>query len=91
MRDIWARELKGHDILALERFNDSTRWMIEFVVMCTGTPYGEQGDEVRLFLTDEEYQAALISRKKREIKIKRYALVVEGHLLTFKPRKRHSP
>ena len=30
MRDISARELKGHNILAVERFQDSTRWMIEF-------------------------------------------------------------
>ena len=30
MRDISARELKGHNILAVERFRDSTRWMIEF-------------------------------------------------------------
>ena len=32
MRDISARELKGHNILAVERFQDSTRWMIEFSV-----------------------------------------------------------
>ena len=30
MRDISARELKGHNILAVERFQDNTRWMIEF-------------------------------------------------------------
>ena len=30
MRDISARELKGHNILAVERFWDNTRWMIEF-------------------------------------------------------------
>ena len=33
MRDISARELKGHNILAVERFWDSTRWMIEFSVL----------------------------------------------------------
>lgn len=33
MKDISARELKGHNILAVERFEDSTRWMIEFVVL----------------------------------------------------------
>ena len=33
MKDILARELKGHNILAVERFKDSTRWMIEFVVL----------------------------------------------------------
>ena len=32
MRDISARELKGHNILAVERFQDNTRWMIEFSV-----------------------------------------------------------
>ena len=32
MKDIAARELKGHNILAVERFWDSTCWMIEFKV-----------------------------------------------------------
>ena len=32
MRDISARELKGHNIHAVERFQDNTRWMIEFSV-----------------------------------------------------------
>ena len=50
MRDISARELKGHNILAVERFQDSIRWMIEFSVLrpCS---YGSPGDEMRLFLT----------------------------------------
>ena len=29
MRDHVARELKGHNILAVERFQDKTRWMVE--------------------------------------------------------------
>ena len=41
MKDISARELKGHNILAVERFKDSTRWMIEFVVL--HTPFAEGG------------------------------------------------
>ena len=71
MRDISARELKGHNILAVERFQDSTRWMIEFSVLrpCS---YGSPGDDIRLFLTEDGYQAALVSQKRREIKIKRY-------------------
>ncbi len=87
MRDISARELKGHNILAVERFQDSTRWMIEFSVLrpCS---YGSPGDEMRLFLTEDGYQAALHSQKRREIKIKRYARVIEGHVLDFKPDKR---
>ena len=50
MKDIAARELKGHNILAVERFWDSTCWMIEFTVL-RPTAYGEPGDEMRLFLT----------------------------------------
>ena len=71
MRDISARELKGHNILAVERFWDNTRWMIEFSVLRPSTD-----------------QAALQSQQRREIKIKRYARVIEGHILDFKPGKR---
>ena len=89
MRDISARELKGHNILAVERFQDSTRWMIEFAVRQPRTPYGSPSDEVRLFLTEDGYQAALLSQQRRDIKIKRYARVIEGHILDFKPKKKH--
>ena len=37
MKDISARELKGHNILAVERFKDNTRWMIEFSVLRPST------------------------------------------------------
>ena len=87
MRDISARELKGHNILAVERFRDSTRWMIEFSVLRSSISYGAPGDEMRLFLTEDGYQNALISHRRREIKIKRYARVVEGHIIDFKPKK----
>ena len=39
MKDIAARELIGHNILAVERFWDSTFWMIEFTVL-RPTAYG---------------------------------------------------
>ena len=87
MRDISARELKGHNILAVERFRDNTRWMIEFSVLrpCT---YGSPGDEMRLFLTEDGYQTALLSQQRREIKIKKCAHVVEGHVLYVKKKRR---
>ena len=88
MRDISARELKGHNILAVERFQDSTRWMIEFAVRKPRTPYGSPGDEVRLFLPEDGYQAALLSQQRREIKIKKCAHVVEGHVLYVKKKRR---
>ncbi len=87
MSDISALELKGHNILAVERFWDNTRWMIEFSVLRPSTAYGSPGDEMRLFLTEDGYQAALQSQQRREIKIKRYARVIEGHILDFKPGK----
>ena len=67
MRDISARELKGHNILAVERFWDDTRWMIEFSVLRPSTAYGSPGEEMRLFLTEDGYQAALQSQQRREI------------------------
>ncbi len=88
MRDISARELKGHNILAVERFQDSTRWMVEFAVRKPRTPYGSPGDEMRLFLTEDGYQAALLSQQRREIKIKKCAHVIEGHVLYVKKKRR---
>ena len=89
MKDISARELKGHNILAVERFEDSTRWMIEFVVLHPCSAYGSRGDEMRLFLAEDSYQNALQDQQRRKIKIKRYARVVEGHILDFKPGKKY--
>ena len=87
MRDISARELKGHNILAVERFRDNTRWMIEFSVLRSCT-YGSPGDEVRLFLTEDGYRQALDAQRSQQIKIKRHAHVVEGHIIDFKPKKK---
>ena len=42
MRDISACELRGHNILAVERFQDNTRWMIEFSVLRPSTAYPHQ-------------------------------------------------
>ena len=55
MRDHVARELKGHNILAVERFQDKTRWMVEFSVLRPRTAYGAPGDETRLFLDEDGY------------------------------------
>ena len=49
MRDISARELRGHNILAVERFQDNTRWMIEFSVLRPSTAYGSPGEEYGSF------------------------------------------
>ena len=54
--------------------------MIEFSVLRPSAAYGSPGEEMRLFLTEDGYQAALQSQQRREIKIKRYARVIEGHI-----------
>lgn len=90
MHEIPVRELKGHDILAVERFEDATSRMIEFVVRKRRNPYGSPGDEMRLFLSEPAYEQALESAKRQEIRIKRYARIIEGHILyeRKKPRNR---
>ncbi len=49
MRDMSARELKGHNILAVERFQDNTRRMIEFFVLRPSTAYGSPGEKCGCF------------------------------------------
>lgn len=87
MQDIYARELKGHNILAVERFQDRTRWMIEFVVRKEHSTYGNFDDEVRLFLDEAGFQTALAAQRRQEIKIKRYAGIIEGHIIDKNPKK----
>lgn len=87
MQDILARELKGHNILAVERFQDDTRYMIEFKIRKRKNPYGAQDEELRLFLTEEDFAKALKSQQRQEIRIRRVARVVEGHILDDNPRK----
>lgn len=89
MHDPSIRELKGHDILAVERFRDETTRMIEFVVRSPGTPYGDPGDEVRLFLCDAGYRDAVQSQERREIRIKKTARIIEGHILYENKKRRH--
>ena len=87
MRDISARELKGHNILAVERFRDNTRWMIEFSVLRPGS-YGSPGDVRRQFLAEDGNQTALLRQQRRAIKIKKCAHVIEGHVLYVKKKRR---
>ena len=81
MKDIAAKEMGGHNILAVERFRDDTRWMIEYWDNRSGT-------EVRQFLTNDGYKKALARQKHHDIKIWRYAHVIEGHIIDFKPSKK---
>ena len=88
MKDIFARELKGHNILAVERFRDETRWMIAFSVKKPESTYGVPGDEIRTFLTEADYWMELQSQHRTEIKINRIARMMGGQILDLKPHKR---
>lgn len=80
--------VKGHDLMALERFMDDTRHMIEFDVLSWQAPVGDKGDYIRAFVTEEAYEKALAAQKCGHIKIRRHATVIEGHILPDKPKKR---
>ena len=72
--------ITGHDLLAVERFQDGTRHMIEFLV--------NEGQYIRRFLTEGGYREALAHARQSRIQIRRHASIIEGHILPDKPRKR---
>lgn len=80
--------MRGHDLLAVERFRDDTRHMIEFEVLKDGNLIALRGETARMFLSEDGYQLALRSEALREIRITRHELVVEGHLIRPKKKKR---
>jgi hypothetical protein len=75
-----AREITGHDIMALERFMEDTHHMIIFDVLTSDCPVGDKGKRARAFLTDEGYQQATESETRGEMKIIRHARVIRGAL-----------
>lgn len=81
--------VRGHDLLAVERFRDDTRHMVEFEILKDGSPIGLRGETARLFLSEDGYQGALRSAALREIRITRHALVIEGHIIKAKRKKHH--
>lgn len=75
-----AEKLKGHDIMALERFDPNVHHMIIFDVLSWEANLGDKGDKMRLFLTDEGYRKALHKQDEGHIKIRNHAKVAAGHL-----------
>ena len=76
-----AEQLKGHDILALERFKPEVRHMVIFEVLSGDSPVGDKGDRMRLFLTDAGYRKFQDRQEKGEIKIEDHMKVTpDGHL-----------
>lgn len=79
--------LIGHDLLAVERYRDDTRHMIEFLVFAD-CPMGKEGQYIRRFLTETGYAAALDAQRQGSIQIRRHGTIIEGHILPDKPKRR---
>lgn len=47
-----AEKLKGHDIMALERFEPEVKHMIVLDVLSYDSLFGDMGDKMHLFLTE---------------------------------------
>ena len=79
--------ITGHDLLAVERYHDNTRHMIEFLVFAD-CPMGKAGQYVRRFLNEADYAAALDAQRQGNIRNRKHGGIIEGHILPDKPKKR---
>ena len=77
----------GHDLLAVERFQDDTRHMIEFLVL-EDCPFGQEGQYIRSFLSEKRYGAALDALNSGLLMIRRHADIIEGHILPDRKRRK---
>ena len=83
--------IQGHDLLALVRFFDTTRHMIEFDVLTHNSPVGDKGYKYRVFLSEEGYQKALSTQKHGDIRIFKHARVIEGQKSSVREKLQKNP
>ena len=81
-----AEKLKGHDIMALERFDPEVRHMVIIEVLSPDCPVGDKGDRMRLFLTEEGYRKFLDNQDKGFVKLQSHAKVSAGGYLHYDSR-----
>ncbi len=84
---ITSEVIRGHNILALERFKDDTKHMVIFDVLTVNSQWGQLDERLRMFLNDKDYAKAQAAHNKREIKLLRHASVIEGHIVPDKKSK----
>ena len=77
----------GHDLLAVERFQDSTRHMAEFLVR-KDCALGARDQYIRRFLTEDGYAQVLDAQRQGRVRIYKHANIIEGHIIPAKPKKR---
>ncbi len=79
--------ITGDDLLAVARYQDDTRHMIEFQTLLD-SPMGRSGQHIRRYLSEDGYAQALRIQQQGGILIRRHYHVIEGHILPEKPKKR---
>ena len=83
-----VEQLKGHDIMGLERFDPEVRHMVIFDVLSGDSTVGDKGDRMRLFLTDTGYERFKDRQEKGELRIQNHAKVAPGGHLHYDRRDR---
>ena len=79
--------IMGHDLLAVERFRDDTRHMAEFCILAD-CPLGHEGQYLRRFLSEDGYAQVLNAQRQGQVRVYKYAAVIEGHIMPPKPKRR---
>ena len=79
--------IMGHDLLAVERFRDDTRHMAEFYIL-VDCPLGQEGQYLRRFLSEEGYAQVLDAQRQGHVRIYKHTLIIEGHIIPAKSKKR---
>ncbi len=79
--------ITGHDLLAVERFRDDTRHMAEFSILADCT-LGHEGQYLRRFLNEDGYAQVLDAQRQGQVRVYKYAAVIEGHIMPPKPKRR---
>ena len=79
--------ITGHDLLAVERFRDNTRHMVVFSVL-SDCPLGRKDQRLRRFLSEDGYAQVLDAQRHGRVRVCKHALVIEGHIIPAKSKKR---
>lgn len=77
--------VKGDTMLCDKRFDRETSYMVEFTVLKEQEGAGTLGAYYRCFLTGEGYREIQKKERKKEIRVQRLALVIEGELHYIPP------
>ncbi len=82
-----SQPIKGHSLLAVERFRDDTRHMAEFYILADCS-MGREGQYLRRFLNEAGYASLQDAQRQGCVRIHKHAAVIEGHIMPPKPKKR---